>query len=119
MYRAQVNLFKGSVQFTNLKIYEQKSDSVFFSAKELSADISLIKLLSKTCQINSLTLDQLRGIIVQNNEHFNFSDLIGRFAQKKKQDSTKASFRFNILNVTIDNGEFFYAEQVIPINYSI
>jgi hypothetical protein len=116
---AHVNLFKGSIQFTNLKIYEQKGDSIFFSAKELSADISLFKLFSKTCQVNSLTLDQPRGIIVQNNEHFNFSDLIRRFTPEKKRDSTKASFRFNILNVTINDGEFFYAEQLIPINYSI
>ncbi|HYM93272.1 MAG TPA: DUF748 domain-containing protein, partial [Chitinophagaceae bacterium] len=116
---AYVNLFKGSIQFTNLKIYEQNSDSIFLSAKALNADISLFKLLSKTCQINSLTLDQPRGIIIQNNQHFNFSDLIERFTIRKKRDSTKAAFHFNILNVTINDGEFFYAEQLIPINYSI
>ena len=119
MDRAHVNLFKGSVDFTNLRIYEQNSDSIFLSAKGLNADISLFKLFSKTCQINSLTIDQPRGIIVQNNQHFNFSDLVERFTSRGKKDSTKKPFRFNILNVTINDGEFFYAEQLIPINYSI
>ena len=83
--RAHVNLFKGSIHFTNLRIYEQNSDSIFLSAKALSADISLLKLFSKTCQINSFTIDQPRGIIIQNNQHFNFSDLIERFTSRKNR----------------------------------
>jgi uncharacterized membrane protein YqiK len=44
---AYVNPFTGYIHFSNLKIYEYKSDSVFISMNGLSANISLFKLLSK------------------------------------------------------------------------
>ena len=45
---AYVNPFTGYIHFSNLKIYELKSDSVFFSANGVSANIALLKLFSKT-----------------------------------------------------------------------
>src|ERR1043166_8163861 len=50
---AYVNPFSGHINFNNLKIYEYKSDSIFFSANDLSADISILKLFSKTYEISS------------------------------------------------------------------
>src|SRR5882672_3076117 len=60
---AYVNPFTGYVHFSNLKIYESKSDSLFFSAQGLSANFSLLKILSKTYEISQLTLDHPYGII--------------------------------------------------------
>lgn len=117
--RARVNLFNGNIQLTSLAIRELNSDSIFFSAEAMSADLSLFKLLSKTVQINSLTLDRPRGIISQNKKQFNFSDLIERFSPDKIRDSTKDAVQLNIMNITIRDGEFLYIDQVIPIHYSI
>src|ERR1700678_4535387 len=44
---AYVNPFTGYVHFSNFKIYEAHSDSVFLSVDGLSAGINLHKLLSK------------------------------------------------------------------------
>jgi hypothetical protein len=120
-----VNLFTGHVQVTNLKIYESisllaltESDSVFFSAKELSANFSILKMLFKTIEIKELTLDHPKGIIIQNKKDFNFDDLIKKFTPEKT-DTTPSRVHFNILRIKINNGEFHYRENVIPINYFI
>ena len=116
---AYVNPFTGYIHFSNLKIYEEKSDSIFFSADGVSVNISMLKLFSKTYEISKLTLNHPRGIIIQNKKDFNFNDLIDKFSSKENSDTTKAQVHFNILNIKINEGEFYYHEKLIPINYFI
>ena len=44
---AYINPLTGSIQLGNLKIYELKSDSIFFSVEGISAKIAMLKLLSQ------------------------------------------------------------------------
>jgi hypothetical protein len=120
-----VNPFTGYIHITNLRVYESSnpnaikdSDSLFFSAKGVSASFSLHKLISKIVEITKLTLDQPKGIIIQNGKDLNFEDLIKKFTPAKT-DSTPSKYRFNLLYVKIINGEFHYHEKVIPILYFI
>ncbi|MHB8259467.1 MAG: DUF748 domain-containing protein [Bacteroidia bacterium] len=117
--RAYVNPFMGYVHLSNLKIYELKSDSVFFSANGVSASISLFKLFSKTYEISTITLDQPHGTVIQNKKDLNFNDLIERFSLKDSSATSKASVHFNILNIKINDGVFYYHELITPINYFI
>jgi hypothetical protein len=79
------NPFTGYVHISNLIIYESDKDSVFISAKGLSANFALLKLLSKTVEISEVTLNQPKGIIIQNNKDFNFNDLIKRYTPVKPE----------------------------------
>ena len=125
MGRVYVNPFTGYVHIRNLKIYESKNlttlsggDSLFFSAKGLSANFAILKLLSKTIEIKKLTIDYPKGIIIQNKNDLNFNDIIEKFTPQKP-DTTPSHVHFNILRISIKNGEFYYHERVTPINYSI
>jgi hypothetical protein len=125
MGRVYVNLFTGYIHIRTLKIYESKNladtvgtDSVFFSAKAISANFALLKLFSKTIEIKDLTLDHPVGIIIQKEKFFNFNDLVKKISGDKTE-TTKLPFHFNILNIKIKNGEFHYREKVMPINYFI
>jgi len=120
-----VNPFTGHIHIRNLEIYESeslselgKSNSVFFSVKELSANLALHKLFSKTIHISKLTLDQPKGTIIQNEKDFNFDDLIKKFTPKKA-GMASSPFHLNILGIKIKNGEFHYWEKVIPVKYFI
>ena len=115
---AYTNPFTGYIYLSDLKLYESKSDSVFFSAKGVGVNVALIKLLSKTYEISELTLYQPKGIIIQNRKVFNLDDLIEKFSPKKS-DTTKEPVHFNILNIKISGGEFHYREESIPVNYFI
>jgi hypothetical protein len=119
--RTYVNPFTGYIHFSNLKIYELNSDSIFFSADDVSANISVLKLFSRTYEIRKLTLNHPHGNIIQNKKHLNFSDLIDRFSSKGDSaiTSTRGKAHFNISHIKIIDGEFHYYEQQIPINYFI
>jgi len=117
---AYVNPFTGYVHINDLKIYEYKSDSVFFSATGLSANLEMHKLLSKTYEISEVTLTKPRGIVVQNRKVFNFDDLITRFSPKDTLPKpAKEPLHFSILNIKIEDGQFYYNAKSIPINYFI
>ena len=120
-----VNPFTGYVYISNLKIFESKtvpsltkSDTVFFSAKGVGANFALFKLLSKTIQISKFTANQPRGTILQNKREFNFNDLIKKFTPEK-QGINSSTVHFNILSIKIKDGEFYYQEKGIPVQYFI
>ncbi|MCX6268326.1 MAG: hypothetical protein NTW16_13360 [Bacteroidetes bacterium] len=120
-----VNPFTGYIHISNLKIYESrnrggfmKDDSIFFTAKGLSVNFAMLKFLSKTIEISEITLNQPRGIVIQNKKEFNFFDLIKKFTPDKA-DKTPSKIHFDILNIKISAGEFYYREKSIPINYFI
>ena len=102
MDRVYVNPFTGYFHFTNLKIYEQKSDSVFIAAKSLNVDIALFKLWSNTIELSELTLINPIGKIIQHDKDFNFDDLKKRFFPATK-DTVPSKFHINILNVSMLN----------------
>ncbi|MCX6249875.1 MAG: DUF748 domain-containing protein [Bacteroidetes bacterium] len=120
-----VNPFTGYVHISNLKIYERKNlpgyksgDSILLSVKGVSADFAMLKLLSKTIEISEITLDRPNGLIIQHNSTLNFSDVITNFTPEKPR-TTPSTVHFNILNIKIEKGEFYYREGVTPINYFI
>lgn len=116
---AYVNPFTGYAYLRNVTIYEENNDSVFCSTYGLSLDINLKKLLSKTYQLNELKLDKPVVTIVQNKNDFNFNSILEKFKSKEKPDTNKAPVLFSILSIKIKEGEVFYCEKLIPVNYSI
>jgi hypothetical protein len=120
-----INPFTGYVHISYLKIHESKNlpefkmgDSIFFSAKGVSANFAVLKLLAKTIEISEITLDQPKGIIIQDKNEVNFRDLIKLFTPKKSH-SNRSGFHFNIQKITIRNGEFWYHDKVTPFIYFI
>jgi len=115
---AYVNPFTGFVHLSNVKVYESSKDTLFFTAKGVSADFEMLKLFSKTYEISELTINQPRGMVIQTKEAFNFNDLLVKFAPDSL-DSARIPVHINVLNVKIKHGEFYYRERVIPIYYVI
>src|ERR1700760_4668241 len=62
---AYVNPFTGYVHFDNLKSYEAEKDTVFFSARGVTASFSMRKLLGTTYEIAELKIDRPWGIVIQ------------------------------------------------------
>jgi len=118
---AYVNPFTGYLHFDGLKIFECESDTVFISVAGLSLNFEMLKALSGVYEISKITLNKPWGRIVQNGKQFNFSDLIVQFGPKeaKKDTAKREPVKFNLLNVTIENGEFHFFEKTIPIVYHI
>lgn len=116
---AYVNPFTGYVHLQNLKIYEPNGDTLFFSAKGVSANFAMRKLLSKTYEISEINLNQPIGTVIQNKKELNFGDIIEKFSTKDSSKKNKTPLHFNILNISIDRGVLNYRESQIPISYSL
>lgn len=112
-----INPFTGYVHLDDLKIYEAKSDSVFLSVSGISANLTMYKLLSKTYEISSLTINDPKGNIIRTKNKMNFNDLILKFSDTTKK--SKEPLHFNILDIEINNGEFYFTEPNTPIDYSL
>ena len=120
---AYVNPFTGYVHLDNLKIYEINSDSVFIKVSGVSANFSMSKLLSKTYEINSLYLDNPKGMIIRQNDVFNFIDIIQRFSPKdtiviaKKNSSIWRIFLLQYFNISSSCNNFFLSSSSYFINF--
>jgi hypothetical protein len=113
-----VNPFTGYFHFSNLHVYEFKSDSLFFTSKSVNVDINIHKLFSKTIELSSITLNQLNILVDKNKKEFNFSDLIHKFTPKKSE-SKPSKIHVNLLKIKINDGIIRYRENSVPINYYI
>jgi hypothetical protein len=114
-----LNPVTGKARIKNLKIFETRGDSIFFSAKELSIRISLLKIPGKNYEIKRLLIDKPVIWIIQNKKQLNFDDLIKRFTPGDTESETVKEHHFSILQISIRNGELHYAEKSIPVNYFI
>lgn len=119
-----INPFTGYVHLRNLRIYEANSDSVFFSTKAITVNLEMWKLLGKTYEISSLTLDTPVGKVIQQDSlTLNFTDIIERFSSKdsvpEPKDPNKEPLHFNILDMKIKDGTFYYVEKTVPVFYYI
>jgi hypothetical protein len=115
---AYVNPFTGYLHFKNLKIYENKSDSLFLSTEGLSANFSIRKFLSKEYEITSIALDKPKITIIMAGKKINLDDMIEKFSGDTLGPK-KAPVHFNINKITIEDGEFHYREEIVPVNYYI
>lgn len=114
-----VNPFTGYIHFSNFKVYEALSDSIFFSAEGISVDFAMYKMISKTYEITDMVIDKPKGVLILNaRSDFNFNDLILRFAANPA-DSAIPPVHFNILNVTINDGTFYFHSLLSKVNYFI
>ncbi|MEO5572400.1 MAG: DUF748 domain-containing protein [Bacteroidia bacterium] len=113
-----VNPFTGFIHFGNFRVFESHSDSIFFSAEGLNINFAILKMLSKTYEITELTLNNPKCKVIQNKQDFNFNDLLEKFTPEQK-DTTLPPVHFNLLGFKINDGEFYYNEKDIPINYFI
>jgi hypothetical protein len=116
---AYVNPFTGYIHFNGLKIYELKSDSIFFSAEGVNANFEMLKLFSKRYEISKLTLDHPKGIVILNKKDLNLDDLINKFSSNDTLKTKSEPVHFSILSIKINAGEFHYRDELIPVNYFI
>ena len=116
--RAYVNPFTGYIHLNNLKIFEDKGDSLFLSAEGAGARFSMHKLLWQTVEITQLTIDKPWLKLIQNKKQLNFDDIIRKFTPDSSR-TNRSGWHVTLLGIKIVDGEFHYREQIIPINYFV
>ncbi len=108
-----VNLFTGSFKITGLKVFEHKSEKVFFSCKRFYLNISVRKLLASKYDITEIKITKPEITITQKGNHFNYDDLLKRFADstKVKKKTKAAPAEFWVRNFSIDSAVINYSNN--------
>jgi hypothetical protein len=115
---AYVNPLTGYVYLKNPVVYEEQGDSTFLSVKSVHATINLIKLFTRTVEINNFTFNQPKGRVLQNKNVFSIDDIIRKFTPDSTETNS-SGWGADISSLKINNGEFHYLDKIIPINYFI
>jgi hypothetical protein len=122
-----VNPFTGYVHLSDVKIFEEKGDSLFIAAAGASASFNLSKLFKREVEIAELTVTDPQVSIVQKKDVMNFDDIIRHFSPdsvtredtEREKTGAEKGFHVTILTIHIINGLFRYRDKIIPIDYSI
>lgn len=80
------NLLSFEIHLNGVTLFEKDNQTEFVGWDNFSLDISPLALLTGTGKLESLKLNGLRANVIQNGEHFNFSDILD-FLNKQNQDS--------------------------------
>jgi len=117
MSNLHINVFDGAVRFDDLKIYEAKSNSVFFACHQLYLDVEVYRLWSGTYDITALKIDRPAIHIIQHGNHFNYDDIIKKISDNKpgQQGKNDKPVQYRIRDFQVDSAMVIY-ENESPYN---
>lgn len=108
----KLNPFRGSVTVNGFKVFERKSDAIFYQAEEFYINVELIKAIGGEFEITEAKLSKPGVVIVQTNNSFNYDDLISRFASDSLSAGPDTSqVKYWLRNILIRNGTVTYRNK--------
>jgi uncharacterized protein involved in outer membrane biogenesis len=117
MNHLYINLWKWNVTVRDLKVYESKSDSVFFSAGKIFTDINVMPAIKGEYIINTIQIVAPNVVIDQYSDRFNFDDLITRFTAidttAKEPETPSEPTKYRVSNIEITDGSITYRDKVL------
>lgn len=106
------NIFTGGVSVDTLIVREQDKQGIFFKADRIYVNLELIKIIFGNYEIVEITVANPQVNILQNGDHFNFDDLVTRFAAvdstTQLTEPTEPT-HYRLEKSSILNGTFRYA----------
>jgi hypothetical protein len=116
MDKLYINLLTGTIESSGLKIYEAKSNKIFFQCEELTATMQTHELLVHKYDLTELKLSHPILNIIETGNRFNFSDLIDRFTKKTSgEKETTGKTKWFIDKAEVDNATIIYT-NTFPYN---
>jgi len=112
-----INILNRSVTVKNLRIYEFKRNDVFFSASRLHTELSFLPLLRGEYLLKTVQLVSPSVVIEQKGEHFNYDDLVKRFASedtlKKTPEPPSGPVKYHIEAIVVTGGNITYRDKLL------
>ncbi|MBB6461127.1 DUF748 domain-containing protein [Flammeovirga kamogawensis] len=107
-----LNIFTGELSISNFRLFEADDTTKFIGLDSLYLDIELTDLVKRELLLTELKLVHPYGKVIQNNDSFNFDDLIERYATSDSivieeptvTDEEEPFIGYTIRNISIDDG---------------
>jgi len=114
-----INLWDWNLTVKGLKVYENKSDSIFFSAAKIHTAISVPQLFENEYKILVFQIENPVLVVEQTGEHFNFDDLITKFTTpdttKPATEQPSEPVKYKIENIQITSGTITYRDKTMSL----
>jgi Domain of Unknown Function (DUF748) len=116
--KIRVNYFTGTLGVDSLILFEPDSRNIFLGFKRLKIRMKYLPLFRNEISVKYVTLDGPYMQVLQNGDHFNFSDLIKSDSASSKTDSVPhKTIKYIINNINISGGFVKYSD--LKLNNSI
>lgn len=109
----RVNILTGRIKMNNVKLFELNSDKVFISARSITSNISILKLISNEFNLAKVEIDHPDVNIKKNRFNLNYDDLVIKMENANKQGGF--SMKFNWDDVLVTSGKLLFQEDSIAI----
>ncbi len=111
-----VNALTGTVNITDLVLYEEDGTTPFVSIGTIDVRVRLPKLLRHELDVHHVTIANLDVKILQEGDRFNFSSIIDHFQSQQDstqlQDATPSDWALGFYNINLQHWKVYYADCV-------
>lgn len=119
-----ISLIKGTIEISNLKLYESNGKDIFTSVRGVYAEMVPLELFTKNLIIKEVGIDQLAVNISHEYRNFNFDDLIEKFLPDENpahSDTAEVEFdwEWTIQNIHADSCSINYQNVVLDSRLTI
>ncbi len=110
MDKLGLNLLTGSISIEQLRVFEKDKATVFFSMQEFYLNLELWKAINGQYEIIEVTMKGPSVAIIQEDDSFNFSDLLAHFTKSDTIPTPAESdpIKFWVRNISITSGAARY-----------
>ena len=121
------NIFKGSFNMHDLKIYEPDKKAIFLSFRRFYINFNVPEIFRKTYHIESVGLDEPVIHISQTDSTFNFTDILDRLSsdstetiEEEPTDTTASEpVKYIVEDFTVTSGLLSYVNPDFELNDTI
>ncbi|MCU4176735.1 DUF748 domain-containing protein [Carboxylicivirga sp. N1Y90] len=111
-----INYLRVAIKASDFVLYEENSKDTFAGFNELHINFDPWKLIRNEYSFSTIALDSLYAYIVQDDQSFNFDDLIppsDTLKSAKKDTLNQNPLRFSIYNIKLSRGKIdFYDKKI-------
>ncbi len=115
MDKLSLNIFSGRLKVSNFTMYEADDSASFVTLKLFDVNVNLKKLLTKTFEIESILLSDASVQIIQNQDNFNFTDILNFFSDTTaaETDTTSSEWGVIVNNIQLAHSSIYYQDKSI------
>ena len=120
MDKLRVNIFNGKVTIAGFRMLEADDKTTFVTFDSLKVNANLWRLLAHEICIEEIRLISPNVTVLQNEDWFNFNDIIEHFASEEEEEEPNDNpFAIAINNITLHNGRIYYADQAVKSHFDL
>lgn len=118
-----LNLFNGTAEITNFKLYEDDKKTAFVSFDTLYIDTEPYQFFTSKIVIEKLYLKSLEATIIKENDSvFNFDSFFSFFTNTNDsvpKEKSEDDFKFSFSNIEFVNADLNFKDRVVGDNFQI